>query len=537
MPGGPYGHPGAFPPAGPGGAGGWQGGPAGPGGQGGSGGWQGGPGGGPGGWQGGPGPGGPGGWQGGPAGPGPGGPGGGWQPPPRGGRKGPLIAILAGVALIVLVGGVVGGWLLLRPDGEGPGPSSAFERESGLPTLKRKPSPSQAAAAVKLRPITGDQLCAAVPDAYRKTLVTDGKYGGKDASTGAATETEKRAACSWRDTRMDVGGGVLGARTLSIAVEAKSSDSQNAVEQAKSRFARDKESHERRINVRDGKRVDGKTTGSSFGELLALKYGDESYSQSSIGHSGLKTTVYVRQGPWLIEVEYGGSNRTGAKYPTGDETRAAANKVAEHITAEMAKDAGSVKVTGPCGIVAVKDVESAFFPTVSAPSVGTNDGRIKQTTCTWKMSEKVEHEPGQEYTARGGDLTVRVVDWGGGDTGSAFQFDRDAKKYDRYRAQGGIGNDRTHTTYEARENLSGLGEKAFVVRSATTRPYDPEKEPSHEILVKVLTGEKTVEFVFRGTTTGGGLVQAAGYQEPSFDAAVARDAVMKVAKPFVDGLK
>ncbi|MFD2350010.1 hypothetical protein ACFSTC_12635 [Nonomuraea ferruginea] len=236
----------------------------------------------------------------------------------------------------MLIGAVVGGWLLLRPD-DGGRPPGAFEREDRLPTLKRKPTPS--VAPVKLRAITGDQLCAAVPDAFRKSLVTDGRYGGKDASTGAATESEKRAACSWSDNKMDVGGGVLGHRSLSISVEARSGERENAVERAKRRFADDKKAHERRVNVRDGKRVDGRTSGSAFGELTQLQYGDESYSQSSIGHSGLKAAVHIRQGPWLIKVEYGGSNRSGAKYPTGDEVRAAANKVAEHVTAEMAKDA------------------------------------------------------------------------------------------------------------------------------------------------------------------------------------------------------
>ncbi|MDA0647028.1 hypothetical protein, partial [Nonomuraea ferruginea] len=461
--------------------------------------------------------------------------GGGWRPPPpRGGGKGPLIAVLAGLAVIMLIGAVVGGWLLLRPD-DGGRPPGAFEREDRLPTLKRKPTPS--VAPVKLRAITGDQLCAAVPDAFRKSLVTDGRYGGKDASTGAATESEKRAACSWSDNKMDVGGGVLGHRSLSISVEARSGERENAVERAKRRFADDKKAHERRVNVRDGKRVDGRTSGSAFGELTQLQYGDESYSQSSIGHSGLKAAVHIRQGPWLIKVEYGGSNRSGAKYPTGDEVRAAANKVAEHVTAEMAKDAGKVRIDGPCGILTVKNVESAFFPAVSGPSVGTNDGRIKQTACTWNIREQVKHEPGQEYTARGGELTARVVDWGGGDTGSAFQFDRDAKKYDRYRAQGGIGNEVTHTTFEAREEISGLGEKAFAVESATTRPKEPDRKPTREILVKVLSGEKTIEFTFRGTTTGGGVVEAPGYQEPVFDPAAARKAVMEVAKPFVDGVK
>ncbi|WP_166427428.1 hypothetical protein, partial [Nonomuraea mesophila] len=436
----------------------------------------------------------------------------------------------------VLIGGVAGGWLLLQQFGDGPGPPP--DPSGKRPRLVRTPSATPAAKAVKLRPVTGAQLCDAIPDALRKSLVTDGKYGGRDASTGAAAEDDKQASCGWRNNKMDVGGGVIGHRSLTISVQAKSSGTQNAIEYAKDRFERDQKMHEKRVNVRDGRRVDGKTSGSAFGETIKLDYGDASYSQSSIGHSGLSAEVYVRQGPWLINIRYGGSNRSGRKYPEGDEVRAAAGKVAERITAEMAKDASKVKVGGPCGILSVADVQSAFFPTVSGPSVGDNDGRIKQTTCTWTIQEAVEHEPGQEYTARGGSLRVHVVDWGkDGSSGSDFQFDRDAKKYDRYRAKGGIGNSVSHTTYGPREELSGLGEKAFAVLSTTTTPGEEDKEPRQELLVKVLSGERTVEFTFRGTTAGGGIVAAGDYEKPVFEPAVARSAVTGLAKTFLAGLK
>ncbi|TDD21749.1 hypothetical protein E1294_14110 [Nonomuraea diastatica] len=436
---------------------------------------------------------------------------------------------------VVLVGGVAGGWLLLQEFGDRPGPPTDYSGKR--PRLVRTPSATPAAEVVKLRPITGSQLCAAIPDALRKSLVTDGKYGGKDASTGAATESDKRADCGWSNNKMDVGDGVIGHRSLSISVRAKSTESQNAIEYAKDQFEQDRKSHERRVNVRDGKRIDGKTSGSAFGETIKLAYGDASYSQSSIGHSGLSAAVYVRQGPWLIKVEYRGSNRTGRKYPSGDEVRAAAGKVAERITAEMAKDASKAKVGGPCGILTAADVKSAFFPTVTGPSVGENDGRIKQTTCTWKISEAVKHEPGQEYTTRGGELRIHVVDWRGGELGSDFQFDRDAKKFDRYRAKGGIGNDVTHTTYGPREELSGLGEKAFAVVSTTTRPGEADAEPTQDILVKVLAGERTVEFSFRGTTAGGGIVEADDYQKPVFEPGAAKSAVTRLAKTFLAGLK
>lgn len=421
--------------------------------------------------------------------------------------------------------------LLSRSGGGEPGPSSSFTYDRGNPVR------SPAAERVKLRPITGDQLCTAIPDGLRKSLVTDGRYGGKDSSTGAATENEKRAACEWHNNKMDVGNGIIGHRTLSISVEARSTESQSAVEYAKDRFERDKEGHERRVNVRDGKRTDGKTSGSAFGELKELKYGDASYSQTWIGHSGLKTTVFIRQGPWLINVEYGGSNRTGDKYPSGDEVRAGAGKVAERVTAEMAKDAGKVKLAGPCAILTAKEIGSAFFPTVQGPSVGGNDGRIQHTTCTWRINEAVEHQPGQEFTARGGELRIHVVDWGGGDLGSTFQFERDAKKYDRYHAKGGIGNDNTHTVYEPRQELSGLGEKAFAVVSSTTRPGRPDEDPMQEVLIKTLVGDRTVEFTFRGTTTGGGVVGAGDYQKPVFESSVAQKAVAKLAKAFLADLK
>ncbi|TMR14210.1 hypothetical protein ETD86_29110 [Nonomuraea turkmeniaca] len=448
-----------------------------------------------------------------------------------------LIAVAA-VLAVVLIAGLGVGWMLLRPGGgDGSFLSSTGERRSSV----RPPSPTgkgvKTAEAVKLRPITGDQLCAAIPDDVRKSLVTDGKYGGKDSSTSAATASEKRAACKWSNNKMDVGDGVIGFRSLSISVEAKSTERQNAVEYAKEQFDNDKEEHQRRVNVRDGKRVDGRTSGSAFGELKELEYGDASYSQSSFGHSGLKANVFVRLGPWLIQVEYGGDNRSGNKYPNGDEVRAAAGKVAELITAEMAKDPGKVKLTGPCATLTAKNIESAFFPTAEGPSVGGNDGRIQQTTCTWRISEAVKHEPGQGYTSRGGELRIHVVDWGGGGTGSAFQFDRDAKKYDRYRAKGGIGDDNIHVDYEPRQELSGLGEKAFAVVSTTTRPGRPDEAPRKEILIKVLIGERTVDFTFRGTTAGGGVVGAQGYKEPVFESSSAQRAVAQLAKSFLAGLK
>jgi hypothetical protein len=439
------------------------------------------------------------------------------------------------VLSVILIGGLAGGWLLLSRDKAGPPAKPPSGRADAVrsPTAKK----AKTGEAVKLRAITGDQLCAAVPDPLRKSLVADARYGGKDASTGAATSTEKRAACSWRNSKMDVGDGVLGHRMLSISVAAKSAETRNAVDYATDRFDDDKRAHERRVNVRDGNRIDGRTSGSAFGELKTLKYGDASYSQSSIGMSGLKAEVYVRQGPWLIKVTYGGDNRTGTKYPSGDETRAAAGKVAGLITAEMARSADKVKLTGPCGIVTAEQIEAAFFPTVDGPSVSTNDGRVKQTACTWSVREAVEHRPGQEFTARGGQLSIRVVDWGDGDTGSAFQFDRDAKKYDRYHDQGGLADDRLQTDYEPRQELSGLGEKAFAVVSSTTKRYDKSAPPTTEILIKVLVGDRTIEATFRGTTTGGGLVDAARHRAPFFEPAVARPALTKVTKAFLGGLK
>ncbi|MFB9629788.1 hypothetical protein [Nonomuraea helvata] len=436
---------------------------------------------------------------------------------------------------VVLIGGLAGGWLLLGRDKAGPPatPTSGRGNPARSPTAKE----AKTTEAVKLRAITGDQLCAAVPDDLRKSLVADAKYGGKDASTGAATDTEKRAACSWTNNKMDVGDGVLGYRALSISVEAKSAETRSAVGYATDRFDQDKKMHVRRVNVRNGKRIDGRTSGSAFGELKALEYGDASYSQTSIGRSGLKTEVFVRQGPWLIKVTYGGDNRTGPKYPSGDETRASAGKVAELITVEMVKSADKVKLAGPCGIVTAEQIESAFFPAAGGPSVSTHDGSVKQTTCTWSVKEVVKHRPGQEFTARGGELAIHVADWGGGDTGSTFQFDRDAKKYDRYHDRGGLAGDRFHTDYEPRQELSGLGEKAFVVVSSTTKLYDKSAPPTKEILIKVLVGARTVEVTFRGTTTGGGLLDAAGYRAPFFESAVAQPALTKVAKTFLDGLK
>ncbi|MEV4471356.1 hypothetical protein ACFFR3_01185 [Nonomuraea salmonea] len=436
---------------------------------------------------------------------------------------------------VVVLGGLAGGSLLLSRAEAGPPASPTPGR--GNPARSPTAEAARTTEAGKLRAITGDQLCAAVPGDLRKSLVADAEYGGKDASTGAATDTEKRAACSWTNNKMDVGNGVLGYRALSISVEAKSAGTRSAVEYATDRFGQDKQTHARRVNVRNGKRIDGRTSGSAFGELKPLEYGDASYSQTSIGRSGLKAEVFVRQGPWLVKVTYGGDNRTGAKYPSGDETRASAGNVAKLIAAEMAKSADKVKLTGPCGIVTAEQIESAFFPAVGGPSVSTNDGRIKQTTCTWSVKEVIKHRPGQEFTARGGELGIHMVDWGGGDTGSTFQFDRDAKKYDRYHNGGGLTSDRLHTDYEPRQELSGLGEKAFVVVSSTTKLHDKSAPPTTEILIKVLVGDRTVEVTFRGTTTGGGLVDAADYRAPFFEPAVAQPALTKVAKSFLDGLK
>lgn len=306
-----------------------------------------------------------------------------------------------------------------------------------------------------------------------------------------------------------------------------------ALADAQDRFTKNREAHERRVNVRDGRRADGRSTGSAFGELKELSYGEASYSQTSIGRTGLHAVVYVRQGPWLIEVGYGGDNRSGAKYPGGDETRAAAGKIAALVTAEMAKDAAKVKDAGPCGGLRI---EAAFFPEAEGPSIRTDDGRIKSTACTWAIRAAVEHEPGQEFTARGGELTIRVVDWGGGSSGSAFQFDRDAKKYDRYRAKGGIGSDRYHTAYEPRQALGGLGQRAFAVVSGTSALYDKSEPPRKELLIEILDGDRTIEVTFRGTTTGGGLLDDPGYRAPEFDASFAREAMTKVAGDFLKRL-
>lgn len=489
----------------------------------------------------------------GPAGPpgshGPPGPHGPWQPsqqPPRqggGGGKGKIVALVTVLGL-VLAAGLGGGWLFLRGEGDDTAAAKASGEDfgrSGDPRTRtaepRRTAETQAKpAAVRLRPISGDQLCAAVPETLRTSLVSDGRYGGRDASTGAATETDKRAACSWTNNKMNVGNGLIGYRRLGIKVEARVTESGDPLAQAKDRFESNRRSHERRVNVRDGRRVDGKTTGTAFGELKDLDHGDASYVQTSLSTSSLKATVYVRQGPWLIEVEYGGSNRGDPRYPSGDEVRDAAGKVARLVTAEMAKDAGKVKLTGPCAILTANHIKSAFFSAVDGPKAGTDDGRVKQTTCTWNTHEPVAHEPGQEYTQRGGELRVHVVEWGGGATGARFQFDRDARKYDRYRAKGGIGNDVSRTTFEARQELSGLGDRAFAVVSATTSPKEPDKGPTHELLILVLDGERTIEFAYRGTTTGGGLAGSPGYQEPYFEADVARPALTRIAKTFLAGL-
>ncbi|MEQ4719516.1 hypothetical protein [Nonomuraea sp. B19D2] len=455
------------------------------------------------------------------------------QPPRRGGRKGLLIGLIVVLGSLMIGGLATGGWLLLRASSDEPRPAAT----TSATRRKAVASATPTVAAVKLRALTGDQLCAAIPDAYRKTLVTDGKYGGNDASTSVATETEKHAACSWNNSKMDVGSGVLGYRSLKISVEARSSRSQNALDYAKDQFDRDKKSYERRVNVRDGKRIDGKTTGSTFGPLKELTFGDASYSQSSIGRSGLFATVYVRQGPWLIEISYGGDNRTGDKYPTGDSVREATGKVAELITAEMAKDAAAVKLSGPCAILTTSDIKSAFFPTVEGPSVGGNSGSIQQTSCTWKISEVVKHSPGQEFTARGGTLVIHLTNWGKDGFGSKFQFDRAAKKFDRYNAKGGVGDANIHTDYEVRQNISGLGEKAFAVVSSTYRPNRPEEGTTHEVLVEVLLGDRTLEFTYRGTTTGGGIVGSPGYLAPAFESSVAQSAVVRLAKTFVSDLK
>ena len=58
-----------------------------------------------------------------------------------------------------------------------------------------------------------------------------------------------------------------------------------------------------------------------------------------------------------------------------------------------------------------------------------------------------------------------------------------------------------------------------------------------EILIKVLAGDRTVEATFRGTTAGGGLVGAAGYQAPFFEPAVAQRALTKVTRTFLGGLR
>jgi hypothetical protein len=413
----------------------------------------------------------------------------------------------------------------------------------------RTTSPSPTAKPIVLRPVSGDQLCAAIPAKLRTSLVTDGKYGSNDARTSASSATEKRANCSWTNNKMEVGGGQIGYRTLSAEVGAQIPAYGDPLQKAKDDYQREREDYTKR-GEQGG--IQGSST--KYGKVRALKgLGDAAYIQASASSLGIKATIRILLGPWHIEVQYGGYNRDTSTGPKREQVEAGAKQYAELIVAEMSKGAGDVKVTGPCGILSVKDVETVL-PRAEGPTVGGSDGRIKQKTCTWK-SGKAASKPGQQVKVPSGQLTIHYVNWNGGDLGGPFQFDRDAKKYDRYRAKGGIGSasQDIHTDYEARKELSGIGEKAFSVVSRTTRPSEGKAQwptacldsaaalnyaaPTDEILVEVLVGEQTIQLTYRGTTTGGGTYGEDGCMEPYFEASAIESELEQLAKTFVTGLK
>lgn len=356
----------------------------------------------------------------------------------------------------------------------------------------------------QLRPITGAQVCAAVPEALRVSLVPGDMLSDEIAwSNNVATATQAWGRCEW----------YFGApRSLNVTVQASGTVTQTATDHARQVFDESKADSAKLAEEPDDDAW-------SYTPPVAADHGDAAFSLmgTKTGRSGSRYAyMFIRQGPWLISIRYRGEELDG-ELPAEADLRRGADQVAEVFTAEMAKDPGTVAPndSGLCGAISAADVTSAFFPSVT--EVGSS-GDADDTACTWKIRDEVGQTDGVVetggYCGRGvsqlgdivprcGELRIHVDNAGGGDLKSVFD-----KKAERYAKDAPV------------QHLTGLGDRAFA--------FDDQ--------VHVLAGDRLILLSYKGANTGGGFRDAPGYQEPDLDEAALRKSLIRIAGSFVSGL-
>ncbi|MEV0385746.1 hypothetical protein [Nonomuraea sp. NPDC050643] len=373
-------------------------------------------------------------------------------------------------------------------------------------------SPAPAAVVPdRLRPITGPQVCAAVPKTLQSSLLSDDMLSDEIGwRNNVATATEIWGECEW----------YVGApHALTVTVQAYGTVTQTATDHAKQSFEKSKADAAKLAVEPDG-------LGWVYTPPAAADHGDAAFSLTGTRDGKTRrsrsryTHMVIRQGPWLITIRYRGEELDG-ELPTAAELRRGTDQVAEVFTAEMAKDPGTVapEDSGLCGTISAADVSSAFFPSVT--EVGSS-GDADDTFCTWKIRDRVSStdevvvQTGG-YCGRGllqigdtvprcGELRIHVDDVGHRER-RALRTEFDAKT-ERYAKDAPV------------KRLTGIGDRAFAVTDQ----------------VHVLAGGHLIQLSYDGSNTGGGVRDAPGYQEPDLDEAALRKSLIRTAATFVSGL-
>ncbi|WP_156727133.1 hypothetical protein [Streptomyces apocyni] len=438
-------------------------------------------------------------------------------PPPSGGGSGNggKIAIAAIAAVAVLAGGVFGAFQLLGGDDDKGSDKGGSARPGGV-------APSASADPVDLkaspRVLTGDQLCAMVPDKLIKDIIpADPTRTGR---TGSSGRQDRNASCNWVNYRADDD------RKLDVTANAygpQQSPPRGSIDRAKDRYTRDKEQRERQAASQSG-------SGSvKVGKITELKdLGDEAVLVPIPAPSRDETSaqVLVRAGLWVVDVRY--RSTKGGQQAAEDGARAAAAAVAK----ELAKDKGDgktkVKVEGACRYVDIKTV-AGLVPEAGPGSAGSYSGKVPQTNCRWTTERTAAPKPGERLPT--GHLRASTALFSGQLNGK-FQYERKRKAAVR-KASKVTDTGILDITCEQPKDLPGIGERAFVqyCLAEKQRKGTLSQNETPYLTVFSYVGDTLVELEFRGMNSGGG-------SEPvSFDRASADPAMAKIAKAFTAGAK
>ncbi|SEH03783.1 hypothetical protein SAMN05444920_1442 [Nonomuraea solani] len=369
-----------------------------------------------------------------------------------------------------------------------------------------RPTTPAAVVPDRLRPITGAQVCAAIPEALRESLLPGDLLSDEISwSNTVATATSVWAECEWYF------GAPL---SLEVTVEAYGTAGQTATDHAKLTFEKSKAEHAK-LHERPG------SDSWTYSPVAAANHGDAAFSLTG-SRSGKRRSRYayllIRQGPWLISMTYQGEGR-GGDVPEA-ELRRDADQIAEVFTAEMAEDSGAVAPDdrGLCGAVSAADVASVFFPSVTVVGGG---GDADDTDCTWLIREQIGQmdEGGlvngpcgrgpmqmENVVPRCGELRIRV---------------NDLRRDDRRKLRSGFDAMTGRYAKSAPvKRLTGIGDRAFAFADQ----------------VHVLAGGYLIQLTYNGTNTGGGVRDAPGFQEPNLDEAALRKSLIRIAEIYVPGL-